>query len=591
MLKVIKGAYVFKRYADCIDWCNQVLPPKSEPSSPEKRTALLYRGKAFCRLFQQEQKHFEEVSSTLSKKEFHLKQTGVYEKAGGAIRDLGLLFDINHQSFLDNEMAICLDICMVSVACQVNNLKEFSRCLLCLNRAKLCRSHLCPDSILDAFASGLNKTKDKRIFNLSFFKEGKVTSPHGVNMWLFCGKCEGILSRDGEGHFIPKFFKRIYNTENPLQPEHEIRIMYEDWLYRFAIGLLFRGLVNEAFSSFSNSEEVHRTFAQLRRLICFEGSLKDLPDNPTIYMLISPSSPSTSAGFIGHVYHAPFLFALTGKNLETGSDIIPRACQFFLARIGILNFLLLFDDNVRQLLPDEAQIKVCQGEFIVPSEAKRAFAIPNGITQILEDLAAATQKNLLESSVTTLWGLKLSDASPPPIQQSATYKTYDALSGDMEKLKEALLTSHSLSSPQKLNLLPPGYVVEHSNSFVSLPEFHQIIFHGDFEIEMEGSEPFNITLFLVAGNEPLSDIFTLQKPYVIFHRYQPGLEITLGFFINPDTCSALKFLPDPNPKVMLHQIGDQLRISAFTKTLLPELMKLRGLRSYYTVVHRALLQR
>ena len=127
--------------------------------------------------------------------------------------------------------------------------------------------------------------------------------------------------------------------------------------------------------------------------------------------------------------------------------------------------------------------------------------------------------------------------------------------------------------------------------YLSLPEFHQIIFHGDFEIEMEGSEPFNITLFLVAGNEPSSDIFTLQKPYVIFHRYQPGLEITLGFFINPDTCSALKFLPDPNPKVMLHQIGDQLRISAFTKTLLPELMKLRGLRSYYTVVHRALLQR
>lgn len=288
------------------------------------------------------------------------------------------------------------------------------------------------------------------------------------------------------------------------------------------------------------------------------------------------------------MYHAPFLFALTDKDLKTGSRITPRACQFFLARIGILNFLLLFDDTLKGFLPSEAKINVSHGEFVVPPEAKRISIIPKGIDQILEDLAVETQKNFLESSVATLWNLKLSDATPPPIQQTATYM---AMNSDVMKLEETLLTGQSLNSLQQLNFLPPGFKLEHSNGLVTLPNGHQIVFHGNFEIEMEGSEPFHITLFLAAGNESSSGIFTLKKPYVIFHRYQPGLEITLGYFINPDTLSTVRFLPDPNPKFMSHKIGNQLRIKAFTETLLPQLMKLRGLRSYFTVVHRAMLLR
>lgn len=520
-----------------------------------------------------------------------MKQASIYEKAGKVINDFGSLLDIN-QSFVDDEMLMFLDISMIDVACQVNTLKDYSRCLLCLNRAKLHKSHLCPDSILSAFASGLEKTKNKRIFNLSFFNEGKTTSPHGVTMWLFCEKCENILSRDGETQFIPKFFRHIYNIDSPEQPENEIHISYDQWLYRFSIGLVFRGLINEAISSFLNSDNIHQFFSQLRRLILSKGAISDAPHSPDIYMFVSPTVPSVSTGFIGHIYHAPFLFALTDMDLQTGSRIIPRACQFFLARIGIINFLLPFDDAVKRLLPAEAQISIAQGEFIVPPEIERACVIPNGISQILEDLASATQKNLLESSVSTLWGLKLSnDATAPPTQQAATYRTHDAMNSDMKTLNETLLTSYSLSSPQTLHLLPPRFHLEHSNGTVSLPDGHQVLFHGDFEIEMEGRDPFHITLFLAAGSVPSSNIFTLKKPYVIFHHHRPGMQATLGFFVNPDTFSALTFLPDPNPKAMLHQIGSQLRINKFTETLMPQLLELKGLKSYHTVVHRASLPR
>ena len=591
MIEVIQGTYNFKRYAESVDLCNQVLASTSEHDFPMKNVSLLYRGKSFYHLYRKEQSHFQEVSSTLPRKEFYLRQRNIYEKAGEVINNLGSLLDTNSKSFVDDEMLLFLDISMIDVAIQVNNLKEYSRCLLCLKRAKLRKSHLCPDSIIRAFASGLENTKNKRIFNLSFFKEGKTISPHGITMWLFCEKCEIILSRDGETHFIPKFFKRIYNTECPQQPKNELRILYDQWLYRFSIGLLFRGLINEAFASFSNSDKIHCIFTKMRELICFEGVLSDLPHAPDIYMLISPSVPNISTGFIGHIYHAPFLFALTDIHLKTGLSITPRACQFFLARIGIFNFLLPLDDKVKEFLPVESLINVSGDEFVVAPEIERASIIPKGITKILEGLAAATQKNLLESSVTTLQGLKLSDATSPPAQQAATYMARDAMSDDMKKLNELLLTSHSLNSPQELDLLPPGFHIDHSNGDVSLPEGHQILFHGNFEIEMERSELFhNITFLLAAGNDH-STSFTLEKPYVIFHRHQPGLMITLAFFINPDTFSALTFLPDPNPKVMLHQIGNQLKIKYFTKTLLPELMELRGLKSYHSVVHRDALQR
>lgn len=593
-MEVIKATYMFKRYAKCIELCNQVVPlaAKAEynlPFLPNVSAALLYRGKAFFKIYQREQEHFQATQSALPKKEFYLKQNSIYEKAGEVISNLGLLLDTNCHPFLDNEMSMFLDISMIDIAYQVNELKKYSRCLLCLNKAKLRKSHLCPDSILSAFADGLEKAKDKHIFNLSFFKDGKKISPHGITKWLFCEKCENILSRDGETHFIPKFFRRIYNSDCPQQPEYEISIPYDEWLYRFSIGVLFRGLINEAVSSFVNSDKIHQMFSHLRKLILFEGTLHNLPHNPDIYMLISPCNPHVSAGLIGHVYHAPFLFALTDKDLQTGSEIIPRACQFFLARIGIINFLLPFDDAIKELLPAEAQIKVSQGEFVVPSEAERASVIPNGINQILEDLATATQMNVLESSVSTMWRLKLSDdATPPSVEKSATYMTHKAMSSDTEKLQEVLF-DYSLRSPQTIDLLPPGFHVDQSNGIVSLPDDHQILFHGDFVIEE--SESFHVTLFLAVGTVSSSSVYTLENPYVIFHRHQPGLKITIGFFVNPNNFSALKFLPDPSPKILLHKIGNQLRIKALSMTLLPELMELKGLKSYQTVVHRATLQR
>lgn len=592
MLNIIRGCYNYGRYNECINWCQKLIPQKLTPVGVEEYTALIYKGKSFFRIYKYNQKFLQNYSSSMSKKEYYLKQESVYDAAGNVVRCLGRCLD-SEPSLCDREVSKCLDISMVDIAIHTNSLRDHSRCLLCRQVRTLRRSHLCPDAILNAFAKGLETTKNKRIFNLTFFKEGQTNlkSPHEITLWLFCDTCEDVLSRDGETHFIPKFFKKIYNIDSPSQPDEPMHIQYGEWLYRFAIGLVFRGLINEALSSFENEDVIHDVFAQLRLLILTKGSLNSLPNKPEIYLLISPDSPGASAGFIGHIYHAPFVFALTNLNLKTGSRFLPRKCQFFLARIGIMNFVLLFEKQ--HLLPSGALIDPVGGEFRVSPENERALTIPQGILQILEDLAVDIEKNVVESTVSTFNQLKLKDPSLPQTKQSDTYMTYDAMNLDVETLSQQgfFPAAFSIKSPQEFNFLPYGFNLDHSAGSLTLPSGHNVIFHGDFLIEDDASNDYNITLFLAAGSDHCSDDFSLDKPYVIFHRYQPGLKLQLGFFVSPDNLLPLTVLPDLNPKLLLHQIIKQLRIPAFIVQLLPELMRLRGLRSYHSVLHRSFLQR
>ena len=589
---IIRGCYDHGRYEECIDWCQKLLPLKGSPDSLEGYTALLYSGKSFFHLYKFDQKSLQVSASEMSRKELYIKQDHVYDAAGNVVKSLGRLLD-SEPSLCDMESSKCLDIGMIDIAIHRNGLRDHSRCLLCLNVRTLRRSHLCPDAILNAFESGLERTRNKRIFNLSFFKEGQNKSPHEITLWLFCGSCEDILSRDGEMHFVPKFFRKIYNTDNPSQPDEQIHIhiQYGEWLYRFAVGLVLRGLINEAISSFLNEDEIHDMFAQMRMLTLTKGSLQNVPDKPKIHLLISPTSPSESAGFIGHIYHAPFVFALTNVSLKTGTRLLPRRCQFFLARIGIMNFVLLF--GKQNLLPLETVIDPAGGDFKVYPEHERASTIPQGILQVLEDLAVDIEKNVLESTISTVKRLELKDPSVPQSQNRDTFMTYDAISVDVENLSQTgfFPTTFSVKSPQEFNFLPQGFSLNHSSGSLALPEGHHVIFHGDFLIEDDTSDNYNITFFLAAGSDQSSGVYSPERPYVIFHRYQPGLKLQLGFFVSPENLSPLAVLPDPQPKELLHRVIKQLRIPAFTNLLLPPLMKLRGLYSYHSILHRSFLHR
>ena len=222
---------------------------ESEKRNSAKALAKAFSGKSYFHIYRRKQQLFQEVQSELSSKEFHLQSDSVYNKAKRAIIDLGEAFEAD-LSVADEEGLQFLDISIIDLVCHTNGLKDIARCLLCQKKSKLLRSHLCPDAILRAFATGLPETQTKRIFNISFFKDGEMKSPHTIVKWLFCQNCEGILCKDGEAHFVPKFFHKVYDVRNYQKPSEEMIIDYGEWLYRFALGIVFRSLINEAITSF-----------------------------------------------------------------------------------------------------------------------------------------------------------------------------------------------------------------------------------------------------------------------------------------------------------------------------------------------------
>ena len=86
----------------------------------------------------------------------------------------------------------------------------------------------------------------------------------------------------------------------------------------------------------------------------------------------------------------------------------------------------------------------------------------------------------------------------------------------------------------------------HDKSSVHLPNGHHILLHAN----LESSDRSGDTIFLCNGN---GDSYTLDKPYVIHHHYEPNIQTHIGYFVSPTDLSAQDFLPDKWPKRSLQE--------------------------------------
>ena len=582
LLSLSEGAYKYGRYDECIQW-SEVLFANAQTDSA-KASAKVLSGKSYFHIYRRKQQLFQEVLPELSSKEFHLQSNSVYVDAKRAIVDLGDAFEMD-LSVVDGEGLRFLDISIIDLVCHTNGLKDIARCLLCQKKSKLLRSHLCPDAVLRAFATGLPETNTKRIFNTSFFKAGDFKSPHTIVKWLFCQKCEEVLCKDGEVHFIPKFFHKVYDVRNYQKPSEEMAIDYGEWLYRFALGIIFRSLVNEAITSFENEDEIYTLFIQCRKLLLTKNLFEDC-EKPCIYLLISPNFPSTDAGFIANLHNAPYVFALTNKCLKTGVHTLHA--HFILSRIGILNFLVLFKPAKNTSIPNECIIHPQGGKYTIPMESSRKKMIPKGITSVLDGLAVASQKNFMEIDETTAKMIHRTlhpDNSeiPPSELAKERYGILPAIEHDFSKLEDELMNRFSPENPQSINLLPKGMEIEYFKESIILPENHFVVLHGTFRGKTEKDDSYEGTLFLISTDN-------LQEPCALMLCMKPGLTISLGFVVSPDTLCPIRLLKDQNPKVFLPYVAKHLNAFTCIKKALPHLMKMNGLKTYHTVSHHSYLK-
>ena len=244
----------------------------------------------------------------------------------------------------------------------------------------------------------------------------------------------------------------------------------------------------------------------------------------------------------------PGIMYLVENEEKVGHFKIPRVANFFLAHLGMMNIVIKFPSgDVR--LPESSCINTFSGDFIVPEESQRLHSLPVAIwkslglaAQTLEVLEMrVTQKRLQDSDVYK------SLPAPPEIVEDVFGLT-QAKHSDMETLKKiGFQPSSDPKFPKCFNLLPLGFVVkrgEISGNSLILPLGHKLLLHRTFDSPSSGID--GVTFFLCVGDG--GEHFPKDRPYIIKHRYKPGLYIDMGFFISAEDLHPEELIPDKQPK-------------------------------------------
>ena len=428
---------------------------------------------------------------------------------------------------------------------------KLERCLLCRKHTKLLKSHYFPKSLIKDFCSGLESADDQKVLLPYITYQGACKSPKEIVYFMFCHECEEYLSKHGETQFRPKFFSRMYDPTNPLQRKAEQCIAYGDWLYEFCLGIILRGLAVYRKDCLFNGEQVHELFHKCRHFLQNPDSERE--DSPAIAIFISPpeASPEISGDVNPGVVHAFVTYLHLYGRLDDSPLQGPPSLHSFVVHFAEINITALLNEGDIQWVPKECLVIRNGGTYIVPDEESRWQKTPKAIIKGLQNVAMGMGEIYLGL------GAKL-------LQEYERKRKKERIHDVPGHLKETFLISahgkgaeaereHQLPKAVKpplgqvcVNLLPEQFVVRpsHDKSSVHLPNGHQILFHENFEISDDAGD----TIFLAVGS---GGPYSLERPYLIHHHYEPKALIHVGYFVSPVDFSAQEFLPDKWPKQTL----------------------------------------
>ena len=581
-LEYIHGCYQYQRYEECIEWCNKLIK-SSEVGSNSKAVAKLYKGKGLFYHYQKQQKILKDTFQSMSQENFYGRQKLYNSDNKQVIALLGYALDqklIN----IDDEASKMLDLAMIDYIWETNDLKSCERCLLCRQKAKLRRSHLCPKALLEDFATGMTLPEDRKIFLFGHHQEGPLKSPKEITLWMFCSKCEELLSGCGETQFASEFFRKIYDTSDPERPQKEQDIHYGKWLYEFALGIIFRGLAQKSLSSgsFANENDVYELFLQCRCCLLSHNA----GTKPAVALLLSPTSPSSSksAGFINQALHMATLFSIAFFRLSDGLMYVPISAEFFLAKFGIIHFLVKVNAADNVILPPETFINPLGGTYKVPENSSRKEILPAGIWSLLYFQANKLVQVYRKFPIRHVEATEKKKLIQPSPEAQETFMFEDAAMTDSEAMK---------SNPEKfsstsvdINLLPQGYVLNRfSGSTVTLvlPDNHHILLHATFR---QSAGEVEETIFLAIGTKM---DYSSERPYLLYNCIEPSMQLSLGFCISTDNLSIGELLPGSPKEQSMKRKQFIEQASERLHTFLPEILKVKGVFSFCSLKHRMAL--
>ena len=408
-------------------------------------------------------------------------------------------------------------------------------------KIKLIHSHLFPKAILDRFAINTTAPKGLRVFQEG---AGRLKGPREMNRYMLCADCETLLSSNGETQFVPGFFDKLYNPENTTS-EQEVKIKYGDWLYKFCIGMLFRNLQWNT-GTLVNENEVHKLLVSCRHCLLslkHHSSLEDVPNKPEVFLLVNPlaaEGPDLQSGLMNRTLSASLVSAVGTCRLDDAEYSVSDEVHafFFIVHIACINILFRFSLSEEVHISEEFRIKSDTNihTFCVPRAKERKKLLPPGVwnffqicAKVSEEVAYAGQHQpnptLGDESLTSL----------PHCQ------AFGIVGGQLEERdvrKKGLVPSPNADEPKQINLLPPPFQIRSFQmpASVMLPIEHSILLHQTF---VRDSVQNGFTYFVAVG---MDEKFSVDRPYVIWHGFQPGLQLTDGFFISKTNFTVEEFI-------------------------------------------------
>ena len=466
---------------DCFVFCNKYISSlKNQDDNEYNRvTAQLYKARSMFHDYNRELMERFEQSKRMPGFEYkNMMRSFCNSRILEVVKILAKVKE-NHNKLFDGEAAYMLDKALLDFL--VFSTKEITTCLLCHSRAqKLIHSHYIPKAILQEFVKAMGLEPGASVFMFSptgHPSDWQFKSAAKITFSMLCKTCDGTVLSQDEDKFKSKFFSRIYQKDCPGSQLQAQSIPYAQYLYRFAIGLMFRNIA-PLYSSVS--AEIGE-FSQLHLLMqaCRDITISASPGEwlPNIYMVMLPSQipdelPKVT-GWDRYVIMTNSPYAAY-KLLQPGEPMVPKRLFCFMVKIGVMVFVVSLDKEFNKDLEATCpKYKVqfgCEGaEIFVPEDKERSKYIPQKLWWSLLGWARLEINNALSYTLST---------KPPPKLAGVSQ------AGLM--VKDILESKEPSVSPVTANLLPPGFELNYEKygtlpeKVIIIPDGHAVLLHYAF---------------------------------------------------------------------------------------------------------------
>lgn len=597
-LETIQILYKLKRYADCSMRCKRHIGCLiSEDDSNSARTlALLYQAKSrFCEYNRELIERMEQTEKMPGFEFKKMMRSFCNNQVVQVIKTLAKLKENQKEIFLqDEEAPYMLDKALLDFL--VFNTKEVTTCLLChCYTQKLIQSHYIPKAILQEFvkAVGLNPGASVFIYSPSGHPSDWQYKSAAKNTFsMLCKTCDGTVLSQDESSFKSKFFNKIYQKNLPGSHLQAHCIPYTKFLYRFAVGLVFRNiapLYSSVCAEIGMSPELYNVMQSCRDVILTSNSSLSLP---RIYLVMLPSQiPNELPQVVGwdrYVLISNTSYAAY-KLLQPGEPMVPKRLFCFMVKIGIMVFVVSLDEELDAHLQAtcpgyEIKFSDYDQELKIPEDKERAGFIPQKFWWSVLGWAR------IEINATL--SVTLSIKPPVPVK--------GVPHGGL-MVKDILETETPTASPVIANLLPPGFKLNFEKpgalpgKVIVVPDGHVILLHFTFNTATN-SQCFAVLCRQLRSKlkegyqkkkAAMHSVYDfMEQPYILIHVLDKGRKLTLkaGFSLD-ETTLRVKDVLLGTPSAM--KDTDELKqlIKEIPEKLICDILRAKGFRSLLSLLY------